>query len=64
VRSGAVSGLRVGLRAGGASASSGICAFAADEPERRCGKGFGKNLFADWRYDANGAPKPDFRCPC
>ena len=22
--------------------------------------GFGKNLFADWRYDANGAPKPDF----
>ena len=23
-------------------------------------EGFGKNLFADWRYDANGAPKPDF----
>jgi len=22
--------------------------------------GFGKNLFADWRYDANGAPRPDF----
>lgn len=22
--------------------------------------GFGKNLFADWRYDASGAPKPDF----
>jgi 3-isopropylmalate/(R)-2-methylmalate dehydratase small subunit len=23
-------------------------------------EGFGKHLFADWRYDANGAPKPDF----
>jgi 3-isopropylmalate/(R)-2-methylmalate dehydratase small subunit len=23
-------------------------------------EGFGKNLFADWRYDANGTPKPDF----
>jgi 3-isopropylmalate/(R)-2-methylmalate dehydratase small subunit len=23
-------------------------------------EGFGKNLFADWRYDANGAPKPEF----
>jgi 3-isopropylmalate/(R)-2-methylmalate dehydratase small subunit len=22
--------------------------------------GLGKNLFADWRYDAQGAPKPDF----
>jgi 3-isopropylmalate/(R)-2-methylmalate dehydratase small subunit len=22
--------------------------------------GFGKHLFADWRYDANGNPKPDF----
>ena len=22
--------------------------------------GFGKNLFADWRYDADGKPKPDF----
>jgi len=22
--------------------------------------GFGKHLFADWRYDAAGAPKPDF----
>ncbi len=22
--------------------------------------GFGKNLFADWRYDASGNPKPDF----
>ena len=22
--------------------------------------GFGKNLFADWRYDATGNPKPDF----
>jgi 3-isopropylmalate/(R)-2-methylmalate dehydratase small subunit len=22
--------------------------------------GFGKNLFADWRYDSSGAPKPDF----
>jgi 3-isopropylmalate/(R)-2-methylmalate dehydratase small subunit len=22
--------------------------------------GFGKNLFADWRYDANGAPRADF----
>jgi 3-isopropylmalate/(R)-2-methylmalate dehydratase small subunit len=22
--------------------------------------GFGKNLFADWRYDAAGHPKPDF----
>jgi 3-isopropylmalate/(R)-2-methylmalate dehydratase small subunit len=23
-------------------------------------EGFGKNLFADWRYDADGKPKPDF----
>ncbi len=23
-------------------------------------EGLGKNLFADWRYDASGAPKPDF----
>ena len=23
-------------------------------------EGLGKNLFADWRYDAQGAPKPDF----
>ena len=23
-------------------------------------EGFGRNLFADWRYDANGAPKADF----
>ncbi len=23
-------------------------------------EGFGKNLFADWRYDAAGNPKPDF----
>ena len=23
-------------------------------------EGFGKNLFADWRYDTNGVPKPDF----
>jgi 3-isopropylmalate/(R)-2-methylmalate dehydratase small subunit len=23
-------------------------------------EGFGKNLFADWRYDANGTPRPDF----
>jgi 3-isopropylmalate/(R)-2-methylmalate dehydratase small subunit len=23
-------------------------------------EGFGKNLFADWRYDAEGKPKPDF----
>jgi 3-isopropylmalate/(R)-2-methylmalate dehydratase small subunit len=23
-------------------------------------EGFGKNLFADWRYDSSGAPKPDF----
>jgi 3-isopropylmalate/(R)-2-methylmalate dehydratase small subunit len=23
-------------------------------------EGFGKNLFCDWRYDANGQPKPDF----
>jgi 3-isopropylmalate/(R)-2-methylmalate dehydratase small subunit len=23
-------------------------------------EGFGKNLFADWRYDANGAPRADF----
>ncbi|MBX5463128.1 MAG: 3-isopropylmalate dehydratase small subunit [Steroidobacteraceae bacterium] len=23
-------------------------------------EGFGRNLFADWRYDASGAPKPDF----
>jgi 3-isopropylmalate/(R)-2-methylmalate dehydratase small subunit len=23
-------------------------------------KGLGKALFADWRYDAKGAPKPDF----
>ncbi len=22
--------------------------------------GFGKHLFADWRYDASGQPKPDF----
>lgn len=22
--------------------------------------GFGKNLFADWRYEADGSPKPDF----
>jgi len=22
--------------------------------------GFGKNLFADWRYDQDGRPKPDF----
>ena len=22
--------------------------------------GFGKNLFADWRYDSDGKPKPDF----
>jgi 3-isopropylmalate/(R)-2-methylmalate dehydratase small subunit len=22
--------------------------------------GFGKHLFADWRYDSNGNPKPDF----
>jgi 3-isopropylmalate/(R)-2-methylmalate dehydratase small subunit len=22
--------------------------------------GFGKNLFADWRYDAGGNPRPDF----
>jgi 3-isopropylmalate/(R)-2-methylmalate dehydratase small subunit len=22
--------------------------------------GFGKHLFSDWRYDANGNPKPDF----
>ena len=22
--------------------------------------GFGKNLFADWRYDTDGNPKPDF----
>ena len=22
--------------------------------------GFGKHLFADWRYDASGSPKPDF----
>jgi 3-isopropylmalate/(R)-2-methylmalate dehydratase small subunit len=22
--------------------------------------GFGKHLFADWRYDANGNPRPDF----
>jgi 3-isopropylmalate/(R)-2-methylmalate dehydratase small subunit len=22
--------------------------------------GFGKNLFADWRYDSSGAPRPDF----
>ena len=22
--------------------------------------GFGKHLFADWRYDAQGNPKPDF----
>ena len=22
--------------------------------------GFGKNLFAEWRYDENGKPKPDF----
>lgn len=23
-------------------------------------EGFGENLFRDWRFDANGAPKPDF----
>ena len=23
-------------------------------------EGLGKNLFSDWRYDAQGAPKPDF----
>src|SRR5262245_25366141 len=23
-------------------------------------EGFGRNLFADWRYDASGAPRPDF----
>lgn len=23
-------------------------------------EGLGKNLFADWRYDAQGAPQPDF----
>jgi 3-isopropylmalate/(R)-2-methylmalate dehydratase small subunit len=23
-------------------------------------EGLGKNLFADWRYDAQGAPKPEF----
>src|SRR6202162_4331676 len=23
-------------------------------------EGLGKSLFADWRYDASGAPKPDF----
>ena len=23
-------------------------------------EGFGKNLFADWRYDANGTPRADF----
>jgi 3-isopropylmalate/(R)-2-methylmalate dehydratase small subunit len=23
-------------------------------------QGLGKNLFADWRYDASGAPKPEF----
>lgn len=23
-------------------------------------EGFGENLFRDWRYDANGQPKPDF----
>jgi 3-isopropylmalate/(R)-2-methylmalate dehydratase small subunit len=23
-------------------------------------KGLGKNLFADWRYEADGSPKPDF----
>lgn len=23
-------------------------------------EGLGKHLFADWRYDASGAPKPDF----
>jgi 3-isopropylmalate/(R)-2-methylmalate dehydratase small subunit len=23
-------------------------------------EGFGENLFADWRYDANGAPRADF----
>jgi 3-isopropylmalate/(R)-2-methylmalate dehydratase small subunit len=23
-------------------------------------EGFGRNLFADWRYDANGAPRPEF----
>ena len=23
-------------------------------------QGLGKNLFADWRYEADGSPKPDF----
>jgi 3-isopropylmalate/(R)-2-methylmalate dehydratase small subunit len=23
-------------------------------------EGFGENLFADWRYEASGSPKPDF----
>ena len=23
-------------------------------------EGFGKNLFSEWRYDASGAPRPDF----
>ena len=23
-------------------------------------EGLGKSLFADWRYDADGRPKPDF----
>src|ERR1700724_4429923 len=23
-------------------------------------EGLGRNLFADWRYDAQGAPRPDF----
>jgi 3-isopropylmalate/(R)-2-methylmalate dehydratase small subunit len=23
-------------------------------------EGFGKHLFSEWRYDANGSPKPDF----
>ena len=23
-------------------------------------EGFGKHLFSEWRYDANGAPRPDF----
>lgn len=26
-------------------------------------KGLGSALFADWRYDAAGAPKPDFFSP-
>jgi len=26
-------------------------------------KGFGENLFRDWRYDSNNNPKEDFVCP-